>query len=427
MYLVKKYVLPLLLFLILATAVIFLRQKPKELRYIAEATGNPGEILLYVNSGQGYKLAKTIETGYQLVHTVRIGDIYNNGTKYIIAGVSNSFLREPYGCKVVAYDLEKFNQTIIDDVGDLRCKDLTIGDVDTNGKNAIVLATHGEGIVRVYRWLNNVWQKETLETNFIAQIDKGENTNHKVPNTDVPCKTCLIQTAVHIVKVGDVDNDGKNEIVATMSSPLELLNVDEISFIRIYKKVGDKWEGKTIDTITGKEFRSVTIDDIYGTGKNTLLVGIGSPRNEPGSLIAYQYGNGNWEKSAVYDDKIEKNMKGVAFGEINPGEKSILLATGFPDANIMTFRWNGTNFDRSDLGSVRSLINLPDAQFNSMAAIITNDVPKHLIIVGSTVFPKQKIGWEATDKGYLIDFIKSNGKWTPTIIDSHNVLGLDSL
>lgn len=425
----KKYVSLFLLLLALAAvaAILYSRRSPKEIHYLAVATGNPGNIYLYANQDKGYKLAKTIESGFQLVHTVRIGDIYNDGKKYIVAGVSNSFFREPYGCKVVAYDMQKFLMTLIDEVGDLRCKDITIGDIDNNGKNAIVLATHGEGIVRIYRWLDNAWQKETLETNYIAQIDKEKHTNHKVPNTDVPCKACLIQTAVHIVKIGDVDNDGKNEIIATMSSPLELKNVDEISFVRMYKKVGDKWEGKTIDTLSGKEFRSVIIDDIYGNGENTLLVGIGSPRNEPGSLIAYQYKDGAWSKSVIYDDKTEKNMKGVAFGTIDGQQKSILLATGFPDANIMTFRFNGTKFDRSDLGSIRTLFNLPDAQFNSMASVITNDATKYLFVGGSTVFPKQNIGWEATDKGYLVDFTKQNGKWTPQIIDTHNIQGLDSL
>lgn len=42
-------------------------------------------------------------------------------------------------------------------------------------------------------------------------------------------------------------------------------------------------------------------------------------------------------------------------------------------------------------------------------------------------FPKEKIGWEASDKGYVVKYAKNDkSNWTPSIIeDNKNVLGMD--
>ncbi len=400
---------------------------PPNGRYMVVGTGNPGKVILYTRTGENFTLAKSIDTGFQFVHTVRLGDIYNNGSLSIIAGVSNSFYRDPYGCKVIAYDLSSFQQTLIDDVGDLRCKDLTIGDAENNGKNAIVLGTHGEGLVKVYTWIKNEWQKTTIEINYIAQIDAQNHTNHRVPNSDVPCPTCLIQTAVHIVKIGDIDNDGKNEIITTDSSPLELKKEEEISFIRVYRKSGDTWTSQTIDSTSGQEFRSITIADVHGNGKNTLLVGLGSPRNNPGSFLAYDFTNGVWEKTVIHKDDTELNMKGVDVGEINGTARSVLLATGFPNANIMTFHWDGKGYVPTPVGSIRTIFNVPNSQFNSMVAAIVPETKSAFVVAGNTVFPQQNIGWETTNKGFLVLYLGRLGTWTPTILSQDNVLALDVL
>lgn len=390
--------------------------------YLVTASANPGTVTVYVRAHNSYAPKKIINTGYQFVHTVRIGDIFNNGKLSVIAGVSNGFFREPYGCRIVAYDLTFFKPQTIDNVGDLRCKDLTIGDADNDGKNEIILGTHGEGLVTVYKWVRNSWTKTVLETNFIAQMDAKNQTNHRVPNADVSCKTCLIQTAVHIVKIGDIDNDGKNEIVATLSSPLELLTGQEISFIRVYRYANGTWSGETIDSLTGREFRSITIADIRNSGTNSLLIGIGSPRKDPGSLVAYEYQKHIWKKTVIHQDASELNMKGVDVGSIRNVPHAILLSTGFSNANIMSYRWEQTRFARADIGSVRGLFTMPDAQLNTMVAKIIPIEHGGFVIGGNAIFPKLNRTWETTDKGFLIQYADSG---SPVILNTGNILGLD--
>ena len=396
-------------------------------KYIVAGTGNPGEIYVYETKNKILSKIKAIKTGYKFVHTVKIGDIYNNGSKQIIAGVSNSFFAEPYGCRVVSYNTKDFKESVIDNVGDLRCKDLTIGDVDNDEKNEIILGTHGRGIVRIYKWTNGKWSKEDLENNYISKIDIQENTNHRVDNKDLTCKECVVQTAVHIVKVGDVDNDGKNELIATMSSPLELQKIDEISYIRLYKKINGKWQNKTIDKLSNREFRSITIGDVYNQKKNVLLLGIGSPRNEKGSLYIYEYSNNKWEKRVIYNDQDEKNMKGVALGDINgTGKRTVLLATGFPNAKIMTLTSEVEGFKKELIGTIASLFKLDKPEFNSMVALIFQSGRNtNLIIGGTTTYPNKKIGWEGADQGYLVVYSKKENTWIPKIIETKNILGMD--
>lgn len=425
----KKFLLIFLIFaLYLLTNFFKINSSQKVVnKYLVAGTGSPGEIYLYEIKNQSLKKIKTISTGYLFVHTVRIGDIYNNGKSYIIAGVSNSFFAEPYGCKVTSYDLDKFEEKIIDDVGDMRCKDLTIGDADNDGKNEIILGTHNPGIVRLYKWNGNTWKKEDLETNFIAQIDEKEKTNHRVSSKELNCKQCVVQTAVHIVKVADIDNDGKNEVIATISSPLELQGADEISFIRVYRKVGDKWISETIDRLTKREFRSITVGDIYNKKKNVLVIGIGTPGDEKGSLYIYEFRNKKWEKSIIHNDPEEKNMKGVAIGDIsNDGKKQILLATGFPNAKIMILNWNGKDFDKKNIGTISSLLQEKNGEFNSMAALINKDNNiTQLIVGGMTTFPKQKISWEGTNKGFIVVYKKENSNWVGAVLETRSILGMD--
>ncbi|MDP2649466.1 MAG: hypothetical protein Q8P10_01340 [bacterium] len=421
----KKKFLILVFFVILLLFFSFLFKSKENKKYLVAGTGNPGNILLYTINN-GFEKIKTIDTGYKFVHTVRIGDIYNNKKLYIVAGVSNSFFAQPYGCKVVSYDLDNFKENTIDNVGDLRCKDLTIGDVDNDGKNEIVLATHGLGIVRIYKWENNKWVKTDLENNFIAKIDASEKTNHRVPNDQLTCKDCVVQSAVHIVKIGDVDNDGKNELISTISSPLELQNEKEISFIKVYKKVGNTWQNYIIDRLSEREFRSVTIGDIYNTKRNALLIGIGSPRNEKGSLYAYEFSNGSWNKKIIYNDPDEKNMKGVALDDIyRDGIQRFLLATGFPKAKIQILTLKNNKLEQENIGNAASFFNIQGAEFNSMAAMTEGSSQKRLFIGGTTIYPKKNIGWEGANGGFLLEYQKKNNKWEGNILNKNNILGMD--
>jgi hypothetical protein len=121
-------------------------------------------------------------------------------------------------------------------------------------------------------------------------------------------------------------------------------------------------------------------------------------------------------------------MKGLDIGDVyGDGKQRILLATGYPKANIILLSWNGKEFENEKIGSISDLFNNPEAEYNSLVAIIDKKNPKQLFIGGMLNFPKEKIGWEASDKGYVVKYAKNEkDEWTPTIIeDNKNILGMD--
>ena len=415
---------------------VFLSQYNKiHFNEIITGVSNPGRILIYKWSNY-YFDRKEIPTDFKLVHAVRIGDIYNDGRNIIAVGMGNGFFGPPWGCQVGAYtfDEKEWQRAVIDEVNDPRCKDLTIGDVDNDGKNELVLGTHGEGIIKTYKWDGNKWDKEIIERNWIEQVDKLLNISHRVPREDLTYDY-IVQSAVHIVKVGDADNDGKNEIVASISSPLEYPGED-VSYLNLYKWNGDSWQRTVIDNREGEEFRSIAIGDAYNKGKNVILVGSGVMWNkkEYASLTLYEWNERKWIKHVVEDKIKEKNMKGLAIGDAyNKGKDVIVLATGFSQGLIYTYEWNDKNFEIVFVGNISEIYKVyvknnmfPDIMHNSMEAQI-KDIDgdgKNEIIVGGMSHTKN-FGWETTTLGFLIVFKWQDEKWDYKVLDSYSVLGMD--
>jgi len=430
----KKLLLPLIILVILVMLFFKLRE-PEGKNVIVTGTGNPGKILVYKFEGVNI-VRKQIDTGYKLVHTVKIGNVRNDGNQVIVAGVSNSFYGPPFGCSVLIYHPEKnFEKEVVDDVVDLRCKDVSIGDVDNDGKNEIVLGTHGEGIINVYRWEGNKWVKQEIERNFIKQIDEKGKTNHRVPIEKLTYDA-IDQTAIHIVKIGDATNKGKNGIIASESSPLEYTDGPQISYVNIYEFDGKNWNRTTIHTGKGFQHRSILVGDFDYSGGNEVLIGAA-----PSRLFMLRY-DGNWSSTLIFNQTIDKNMKGLDFQDIySNGKKVIVLATGIPNTLIYTLEWDGREFQKKLIGNVSQVSEnynvIKNLNYNALdvqARDIDNDGKLEIIVAGEAdtsvtldkLTPENNIfGWEATPYGFLVVYKFDGKNWNPLVLDTYSVLGMD--
>jgi len=430
----KNNLLFIALALVVLSVFLYFGSNTSEKTVIVTGTGNPGKILIYSFDGTNYKRSE-VDTGYNLVWTVKIGDIYNKGKNVIVAGVGNSFFSQPFGCSVVVYEPTSngWRKDVIDSNVDLRCKDIAIGDVYTNGINEVVLGTHGEGIINIYNWDGTKWNKQQIDRNFIGQIDQQRNTNHRVPVENLTYST-IVQTAVHIVKIGDADNDRKNEIVATESSPLEYVGTT-VSFVNIYKFDGKNWTRTTIHEGKEVQDRSILIGDFYNSAKNEIIIGA-----NPSRLFLLSY-NGNWSSALAFKQPYDKNMKGLDFQNIyGDGKKEIALATGIPYGLVYTLQWNGKEFQSNLLGNISQVLSqytvIKNLNFNSLDVQVkdVDNSGRPEIIVGgeadtsvvlSSLKPQDNIfGWEATPYGFLVIYKFDGRSWTPQILDQNSVLGL---
>jgi len=409
--------------------------QPETKKVIITGTGNPGKILIYSFEKGDYARTQ-IDTGYNLVWTVKVGDIYNNGKNVIVAGVGNSFFATPYGCQLVAYEplMIGWKKTVIDSNVDLRCKDVAIGDADNDGMNELVLGTHGEGTINIYKWNGAKWDKIEIERNFIEQVDKQESSNHRVPVEKLTYNT-VVQTAIHIVKIGDAYNEGKNVIVATESSALEYTEGPQISFVNLYKFDDKNWIREVIHNGTGFQHRSVLIDNLDYSGRNKIAIGAA-----PNRLFLLD-NDGKWSSILIFNQTLDKNMKGLDFQDIySSGRKTIVLATGIPYALIFSLEWDGNRFNEKLIGNVSQVLEkynvIKNLNYNSLdvqAADIDNDNKMEIIVAGEAdtslnlgkLKPDDNVfGWESTPLGFLIVYKNYEERWTPQILDTYSVLAL---
>lgn len=430
----QRKILILLGALAILAAFLYLQSGSSERPVIVAGTANPGKILIYSFDGNNYKRSE-IDSGYNLIWTVRIGDIYNKGKNVIVAGVGNSFFAQPFGCSVIAYEptANGWKKDMIDSNVDLRCKDLAIGNVYNDGQNELVLGTHGEGIIGVYKWDGNKWNKQEIDRNFISQIDQQQGTNHQVPVENLTYDT-TVQTAVHIVKIGDILNDGSNEIVATESSPLEYVG-QTVSFVNLYKWNGTSWTRTTIHSGKGVQDRSILIGNVDNSRMNKIVIGA-----NPGKLFLLSY-NGTWNSEQIFSQSFDKNMKGLDLADLySNGKNEIVLATGIPNSLLYSLEWNGQKFASQLIGNISQTFSqynvISNLSYNSLdvqAKNLDNSNSPEIVVAGeadtsfgANIFtPNNNVfGWETTPYGFLVVYKFDGKNWIPQILDQNSVLGM---
>lgn len=434
----SRYFLDIFLILILVIPFVSLALSGKsadinDFPKIIVGTSNPGNIGLYSLGKRKITLLKTIKTGFKHVHAVRVGDIYNDGRKFIIVGMSNGLTVNYPNCRIMAYKLDEtlnlVDQTTIGELSDLRCKDVTIGDIYNQGKNSIIVGTHGKGIIQVFSYVDNKWRTDEVERNFIGKIDKERGVSRAVDEIKKHCPGCLLQSAVGEVKIGDIDGDRQNEMITTISSPLENFSQEEISFLRVYKWENSHWINNTIDLIYGRRIKRIVLNDIHNSGKNSIVTDIVNNRDKTSSIYAYTLDDRKWKKEIIWESDKEKNMKQEIIGNFyDDGKSRILIHTDLPRGEMNVLAWNGEKFTSDSKSISVSLFSLSDGQYNPMSTILLKSpkANKNIIVTGGVIInPEKKNDWEETEKGYIVSYSLTNGKWIEQYHVSSAIFGLD--
>lgn len=413
------------------------QEEPKEQPIIVVGEGNPGRISLF-KPDRGNYIKKSFDSGFKFVWTVRIGDVKNLGYNQIYAGVGDSFFKTPIKCRVVVYDPRKdFSAEVIDEVSDIRCKDLTIGDLENDGKSRLILGTHGQGLIKEYSYENNSWQKRELEKNYLEVFDKETGSDHKVPLGLDP--DIVNQSAIHIIKVGDADNDGKNELLAVVSDPLENPKKDHKLFVKLFRVSGSDSKSEIIDTLDEEIPFKATVDiiDIDNDQKNEVIIGASHHL-----LLLYKFRSGKWEKEIIDQEVggVEDNMKGLAVVQINAeGPKSIIAATGVPQAAVYKYDLVSGKFEKKTLFNISNALDkyrifngIGDNSLDLKVYDLDNDGRKEIIVAGlqdssalADKFGATKFGFEATSLGFEVILEQKDTGWNANFIDFRAALSLD--
>ncbi|MFT4570809.1 MAG: hypothetical protein ACI8TX_000929 [Hyphomicrobiaceae bacterium] len=127
-----------------------------------------------------------------------------------------------------------------------RLRDVEIGDVDHDGKDEIVIATHDSGVVAV--------------------IDV-DDVNGEVTVSEFDQKA---DTFVHEIEIGDIDGDGKLEFFATPSDRNKV-NASQAGGVVMYRFDGKTYQKTWVEKQEGTHAKEILVTDIDGDGKSELF------------------------------------------------------------------------------------------------------------------------------------------------------------
>lgn len=416
----KKYIIILVLIII----VFVLIQKfvfPKKENWILGGTLTPGQLIGYQYK-DGNFIQKVIDDISPLsISDIKVGDVYNNGKNVIVAAVSSPAYSGTH-CLVKIYEPEKkgYKISTLDDLKEIFCRDLEIGDVYNKGENAVVLGTHGEGMVMVYRWDKNKrgWEKEIVMSNIVREMDGNDSRRM----TDQPLP---YQTAVHTVEIADINGDGKNEIIASHGTANTYKGEPE-SWVGVYCYTNGKWEREIAGHINGRQHRRLKIGkNVYGDGKNVIISG-----TWPNCILkTYELKEGKWEERIVDEQLNQDNNKGIVATDVdNDGQDEIIVTTD-PDGLVILYDFVGNDFTKTMIDKqAESLKEETQGKkiggFDTLSYDTDKDGQKELYIAVVAIEPEKLtagprgfIGWIEATSGFLLQYKKTPSGWERKILE----------
>ena len=124
---------------------------------------------------------------------------------------------------------------------------------------------------------------------------------------------------IHAVAIGDVDNDSLNEVVMGIS-----LNNQEAE-LRYYKWESDAWAEYIIADPNITIF-SIAIGDLDNDNVNEVAIGLMDYPNDDSELRYYEYNSGSWDVHHVDNDLLESD--GVEIADIDHDGDNELIYLG---------------------------------------------------------------------------------------------------
>ena len=270
-------------------------------------------------------------------HKAAIGDIDNDGLNEIVGGGGGGG-NPNYNASLIVYRLmnNKWVEKLIWMPPDVRVRDVEIGDVDNDNKNDIVAITHEKGVMGIFSFKNNEWIKRELMDKF-SEI-----------------------TYVHEVEIGDVDNDGLNEIFTTPTDPNVELGEKQPGIISMFKWDGNKFNRFQVDHFDDAHSKEIVIGDVDNDNRLELIAsidGLNNPRTYL-KIKKYEWINNELKGEIIWEFDNELKSRTMAVGDINnDGKNELLIGTSSSGLVYLYFKnnkWFKESIDK-DLPNIHSV------------------------------------------------------------------------
>jgi hypothetical protein len=245
---------------------------------IAVATHDQGVVAVLRQKVNKWKVERIDKKADTFVHEIEIGDLNGDDVLEVYATPSepNKLDAEAQHGEVVRYVPKKGEgPTIVADLGNRHAKEIYVGDVDGDGTDELYVAvealTTGRGA-----------SLQIVEPVEIRRYDADTAPDAKVIIATIPDRLCRFLT------VGDVDGDGKKEMVAaSFSKGLWLL--------RPGKDAKSEWGIESIDRNSGGFEHAALLTDLDGNGTDELYVSA----DVQGELRRYEWVRGRPKREVI--------------------------------------------------------------------------------------------------------------------------------
>ncbi len=261
-----------------------------------------------------------------------------------------------------------------------RLRDIEVGDVNHDGKDDLIIATHDAGVVAV------IEPKTTQSKQTLVELDE------------------VADTFVHEIELGDVNGDGKLEFFATPSDRNQSKK-SQAGKVVMYRWNGKEYQRTIVDSYKKTHAKEILVTDIDGDNKSEIFSVLEAERvgkavikpveirqyieqsdgtfskktaftlkDEqcrflvPGDfdhdgtidLVAAGYHSGLWIArqseegwTTTLIDKDSSGFEHTSYASDIDGDGRVeLVVAADNQSSLIIYRWNGSDFDKEKIGEI---------------------------------------------------------------------------
>jgi len=252
---------------------------------IVIATHDQGVVAVLRQTDGGWEPIELDRKTRTYVHEVELGDFDGDGVLEIYATPSrpNKFDGTPQPGEIVSYHHTKdggFERRVVEEFPLRHVKEILVTDVDSTGQPALLASVEAELGSRADAPAD---ADRTLIKRY--RLEDGQYVGEVL---------CTLPDALcRFLNAGDVDGDGKPELIASTHK----------AGIWLARPGPDRWKVKLIDKDSSGFEHATALADLDGDGMQELYVGADDQRE----VRRYRWADGKWQRETlgpIEDDKI---------------------------------------------------------------------------------------------------------------------------